>query len=121
MLNCVKTSSVLVEFVAESFEDVVFLGGSVGSAAYIKVGGSVTYYHSNKKDVVGSVWLAEAALWTNWSFGKFGWKSQLHQMLAPTFHHAFNGLTEIPNQHLNMSSPSISISVSLKDGGAKVN
>ena len=120
MLNCVKTSSVLVEFVAESFEDVVFLGGSVGSAAYIKVGGSVTYYHSNKKDVVGSVWLAEAALWTNWSFGKFGWKSQ-HQMLAPTFHHSFNGLTEILNQHLNMSSPSISISVSLKDGGAKVN
>lgn len=98
MLNCVKTSSVLVEFVAESSEDVVFLGGSVGSAAYIKVGGSVTYYHSNKKDVVGSVWLAEAALWTNWSFG---WKSQ-HQMLAPTFYNTFNGNrdTKSTSQHV---------------------
>ena len=104
-----KTSSVLVEFVAESFEDVVFLGGSVGSAAYIKVGGSVTYYHSNKKDVVGSVWLAEAALWTNWSFGKFGWKS-LHQMLAPTFYHAFK---RKPRYQINISTCHLQASPSL--------
>eukprot|EP00434_Breviolum_minutum_P032535 symbB.v1.2.028773.t1/scaffold3081.1/size64104/1 len=63
-----KVALTAVGDVMVAAKDVVFLGGSVGSAAYIKVGGSVTYYHSNKKDVVGSVWLAEAALWTNWIY-----------------------------------------------------
>lgn len=50
-------------------KDVVFLGGGVGSAAYLPVSGKVVYYHSNNKDIVdGSLWLAEACLWTNWIY-----------------------------------------------------
>ena len=77
------------------------------------------------KDVVdGSVWLAEAALWTNWSFGHIwlevgsqcGSILQLHQT-APKLHLAFNGNRDtyisISTCHVQ-SSPSLF----LKDGAS---
>ena len=30
--------------------DVVFLGGSIAAAAYLKVSGALTYYHASMKD-----------------------------------------------------------------------
>ena len=68
------------------------------------------------KDVVdGSVWLAEAALWTNWSFGHI-WLEvgsqcgilQLHQ--TPKLHLAFNGNRDT---YIISTCPIISVSVSV--------
>ena len=52
---------------AAAGKDVIFLAGDTATAAFFKVNGSLTYFHSKERDSVSnSVWIAEHCLWTPW-------------------------------------------------------
>ncbi|CAK9002200.1 unnamed protein product [Durusdinium trenchii] len=64
-----KVALTAVSDVMVAAHDVVFLGGSIAAAAYLKVSGALTYYHASMKDSIDrTTWLAEACLWTNWIY-----------------------------------------------------